>query len=145
MYFDPVISWLQGLVEAGYNYRLANPYFLLNLARNGKIDKNNEFKRLQALIGAPLVSNDRGELTVVDPRGIKPTNYAIAWALDQIYQTFWGEQRSCDMIPLCHASLDVKVDTRCITSPWSRADDPPPYCPYAIVWRHWKLAGYYPE
>jgi hypothetical protein len=143
-HFDPIKDWLENMIQAGIDYRVKNKMFPLAIARGGPIATNIAFTHVINNLGTPLITNDLHETTLHNPRTTVPLNYSLVWALDQIHMIFWGEQIDCEMIELCKLSK-LNIDSRCSTSPWERANDAGPLCPFAIMWRHWKLAGYFPE
>jgi hypothetical protein len=143
-HFDPIKDWLETLINTGVQYRVRNKTFPLDIARGGSIAKNLPFTHFINTIGSPLVTNDLNETTLHNPRSTASLNYSLVWALDQIHMVFWGVQKNCEMIELCKQSK-INVDHRCSDSPWERANDRLPNCPFALMWRHWKLAGYYPQ
>jgi hypothetical protein len=143
-HFDSIKDWLERMVLKGVQFRLDHPTFPLDIARSGPLATNIPFARFVSEIGTPLITNDLDQLCLYDPtRRSLATNYPLIWAIDQIQWALLGEQRNCDMVGHCKLS-GLSTDVRCNNSPWDRANDPAPHCPYAIMWRHWKLEGYYP-
>ena len=152
--FTPLNNWLSRMLTNGLNYRNQNRTFILDIARGGRIKDNNAFKRFFTTIGTPLVTNTFGETTLFNPNTSENLNYSLILALDQINSVLWLGKRNCDLVGVCcsqwHTTLNIcnskkpKVDLRCATEPWLRAEDQN-LCPFATVWRHWQLTGYYPE
>ncbi len=142
-YFDPIKLWLDGILESSFLFRMANPTFPLDIARGGKITANNAFIAFFNYVGTPLISNKNADAIIFDPRATSPdTHYPILWAIEQIHNIFWGEQKQCEMVGLC-AKSNIAIDSRCINAPWERANDTPP-CPFALVWKHWALSNHSP-
>ena len=141
--FQPLKDWLENMIVQAINFRKNNPYFSLDMARNGKIPGNRIFSAFMSSVGTPLVTNEIGQTTLYDPRpvAVRP-NYSTIWAIDQIHSVFWGDQRHCELVGLCCAS-NIAVDMRCTTEPWARNLDPT--CAFGQMWRHWALTGYMPK
>jgi len=144
-YFNPVKDWLGNLFDQAMNYRLKNPYFPLDIARGGVAPTNLALSNFIKAVGTPLVSNNNGDVVLGDPKAgtSSGSQYALIWAIDQINSVFWGIQKNCDMIPLCNKNKNIKVDTRCVSSPWERSNDDEK-CPFAQIWFHWGLKNYSP-
>ena len=142
-YFDPIKDWLTRIVENGYNYRIANPTFPLDIARGGKIMRNKIFIDFNNKVGTPLMSNKSSNIFIYDPHSTTKTiNYNLLWAIEHIHGIFVGEDIKCDLLGLCFNS-GIAIDKRCMTTPWLRVTDQD-LCPLAAMWRHWALAGYSP-
>jgi len=152
-YFLPLKSWLNSMIDNAVNYRKANPYFILNIARGGEIKLNVSFKQFMKRVGTPLVTNKYGETTLFRPQNSDNLNYPIIWAINQIFLVMWGVQSHCELAGLCsqgwHKSVNIcnkskpKVDLRCMQQPWERSQDKRK-CPFGVMWHHWGLTGYYP-
>ncbi|WP_309640734.1 hypothetical protein [Flavobacterium sp.] len=142
-YFDSLKNWLEYMINRAVDFRLKNPFFPLDIARGKALKTNKEFRNFFLSIGTPLITNNLGAVYLYDPNNSSAKlNYPIIWAINQINQVFWGYQRHCELKDVCRAGK-FNVDSRCDTSPWDRVIDEN-LCPFATVWRHWKLAGYYP-
>jgi len=142
--FQPIADWLERMIRAAVAARLANVTFPLDLAQGGVLGSNATLVQFMTSVGTPLVTNGKGEATLHDPsaRANSTAHYSLIWAINQIHSIFWGLQRSCTMVGHCCAAK-IKVDDRCSLEPWERATDKQ-LCPFATVWRHWGLTGYYP-
>jgi hypothetical protein len=142
--FQPIKDWLEKMIRTAVDYRIYNESFLLDIARGKKLNVNKPFKYFYEKVGTPLITNDLGVATLYDPSNLSSNlNYPIIWAIDQIHQAFWGNQQNCELKDVCTIGK-INIDSRCDDAPWQRVTDKD-LCPYAIMWRHWKLAGYYPN
>lgn len=142
-HFQPIKEWLENMIRTAVDYRIFNESFPLDLARGKKLDVNVPFSDFYKRVGTPLVTNNKGDAVLYDPKiKTNKADYTIIWAIDQIHQVFWGNQRNCELKPVCNEGK-IKIDGRCDNEPWLRVNDKD-LCPFAIMWRHWGLAGYYP-
>lgn len=143
-FFQRLKDWLENMMRTAVDYRLINERFPLDIARGGNITNNNAYANFLTKVGTPLVTNELGETTLHDPRNNSATpDYTTIWAIDLIHSIFWGWQRHCEMVDLCHSG-NIPTDMRCTNEPWGRASDQN-LCPFAQMWRHWGLTGYYPK
>lgn len=141
--FDPIKNWLENMIKSAINHRLTNPTFPLDIARGKKLKVNVAFDKFFKNIGTPLMTNDSGETYLHDSKNKAPSlNYPLIWAIEQIHNVFWGYQTNCELKDVCNAG-SLTTDSRCDNAPWSRVNDKD-LCPFAIIWRHWKLTGYSP-
>lgn len=137
--FSNLIIWLDELIETAKELRFINKYFILNMARNGKHEFDNIFKK----IGTPLISNDIGECTLLYPS--KPeegVEIGYFYAIGQIIDLFESGNPECKMKKICKTQKN-ETDSRCNNEPWARCFDEIK-CPYALLWNHWKLSSYVP-
>jgi len=142
--FDPIKNWLENIIRKSMEYRFKNPTFTIDIARSGPIAGNKPLADFMNAAGTPLITNDLNQLYLFDPNSYTTEpNYPLIWAVDQIMEVLLADQKNCDLIGYCK-SVRAPTDTRCHHSPWDRANDPPPWCPFAIMWRHWAMAGHYP-
>lgn len=142
-YFDPIKDWLSRIVENGYNYRIANPTFPLDIARGGKVTGNQTFIDFYNKVGTPLMTNKSSDVFIYDPYSTtKNLNYNFLWAIEHIHGIFVGDPVECELLALCQKS-GIGIDQRCLKTPWLRVTDLD-LCPLAAMWRHWALTGYSP-
>ena len=141
--FDSIKDWLENMIMNAVDFRLSNPTFPLDIARGKMLKTNQAFRNFFINVGTPLITNDLGNVFLYDPKNNSTSlNYPIIWAINQINQVFWGYQNHCELKDVCKSG-NIKIDSRCDNSPWDRVNDKN-LCPFATIWRHWKLAGYYP-
>lgn len=143
-HFDTLKEWIDQVFDITKAYRINNPSFIIDLAR-GKMKENNYFKRFFNEVGTPLMTNIKNELRFYHPlANTKQIEIGYFWAISQINNVFWGTSRNCEMKEMCNQPIsNTKTDLRCDTEPWKRCNDKD-LCPFALVWRHWKLANYNP-
>lgn len=132
------------MIVAGYNFRRMFESFPLEIARGGKLVNSFAFGHFMNKVGTPLETNDLAEATLHDPNSTAPLNYSIVWVLDQIHRAFLEGHHNCELIGVCF-NCKIKVDKRCVYEPLDRANDKTDQCPFAPLWKHWKLKGYYPD
>jgi hypothetical protein len=133
--------------------RLSNPYFMLQIARGGKIQTNMAFMQVFKKIGSPMVSdlNDIGTFfsPLQSTHDIEPQ---YLWAISQIYSLYTKSieqnKRKCEMKLWCKESCNAQskpdpTDNNCFESPWLKSTEPI-LCPFATVWATWGMTNEIP-
>lgn len=145
IFFKPFHNVVHNLLGFGMNERIHNRYFMLDIVRNGYVMDNPLVKRYIRTIGTPVIKDCNDDYWFVLPFGKSMSDYWIEYfpAVEQVYKCLAKGNTICDMIPLCGKSPDVIEDNRCWYCPWKRVEDSR-LCPYAVLWKHWNLEGYYP-
>lgn len=145
IFFKPFHNVVHNLLGFGMNERIHNRYFMLDIVRNGYVMDNPLVKRYIRTIGTPVIKDCNDDYWFVLPFGKSMSDYWIEYfpAVEQVYKCLAKGNTICDMIPLCEKSPDVIEDNRCWYCPWKRVEDSR-LCPYAVLWKHWNLEGYYP-
>ncbi|MEB2774559.1 hypothetical protein SYJ56_04535 [Algoriphagus sp. D3-2-R+10] len=143
---DPIFSsinqWLSNMVEIAVQFRKENRHFIIDIARGGRMRENETLISYMNMVGTPLVTNDLNEVTLFNPYSTANLNFSLIWAIEQVNSVFFWNQRHCKLKNLCSDS-GIAIDSRCDSDPWLRSTDSKG-CPFATVWHHWKLTGYYP-
>lgn len=145
IFFKPFHNVVHNLLGFGMNGRIHNRYFMLDIVRNGYVMDNPLMKRYIRTIGTPVIRDCNDDYWFVPSFGKSMSDYWIEYfpAVEQVYKCLAKGNTICDMIPLCEKSPDVIEDNRCWYCPWKRVEDSR-LCPYAVLWKHWNLEGYYP-
>lgn len=141
--FNDLKKWVEQLLDTAKSIRFRNKYFILDIARGGLLKKNPYFKRIRETLGTPLISNNSGEATFLYPDKPEGTEVGYFTAIGQIISVFESGHFKCSLYPLC-VNFKNAVDERCEASPWERSSDKF-LCPFAMLWRHWKLKEYIPQ
>ena len=144
-FFKPFHNVVHNLLDFGMNERIHNRYFMLDIVRNGYVMDNPLMKRYIRTIGTPVIKDCNDDYWFVLPFGKSMSDYWIEYfpAVEQVYKCLAEGNTICDMFFLCEKSPGVKEDNRCWDCPWKRVEDSR-LCPYAVLWKHWDLEGYYP-
>jgi hypothetical protein len=139
--FKDIKEWIDNVIIEANLYRENNPYFILDFAK-GNIKTNKKFKDFFHKIGTPLLTNDNQEFRFYHPLAYKKQiDIGFFWAINQIQDLFLVNKTSCDLIDFCkQPASNTIIDERCLSSPWQRCNDKE-LCPYAIIWKHWKLCN----
>ena len=65
-------------------------------------------------------------------------------AIREIEKLFEFGQKQCTMMSWCHHSPGSTPNDLCEYAPWEKCKEER-LCPYAFLWKHWKLASYEPK
>ena len=138
-------EWIERLVKFAIEWRENDRYFLLNMARHNDLATNNYFGKAVHDVGTPLMSNNNpGEYYKVNPNGLSlEMNVEYFKAFQEIENTFLLASRSCSLYEWCKSSPNATPNNLCQTTPWKKCYEQR-LCPYALVWKHWKLSGIEP-
>lgn len=138
--FKSTLCWLKYVLESGYESRLANPKFMLQLYREPN-QYDGLWKNIMAQFGTPLIYNyfeDRFFRAPLELEEIeKDIEPLFLLASQQVYNTLlkgYNEvSNNCGLYKCCKRSSNAVVDDRCIEEPWERANDEN-LCAYASLW-----------
>ena len=94
--------------------------------------------------GSPVIADNEGNYSQIESRIFNTHELYVFSAIEQVFETFKNGQFFCEIKPWCdykdeNGKTTVCADDRCDECPWERAHDME-LCPYALLWRHWKLA-----
>jgi hypothetical protein len=148
-------AWINYEITSAVDFRINNPFFILEIVRKGAIISsgkvnNTFFAHLLHKLGSPIVTNDEGDMTFIQPTATSfETRSEYFWVFDQIYKMYQKgvthDTYKCEMIDYCNLraklnSIEEYTDENCRYSPWLRAkvDDPNP-CLFGQVWKTWGL------
>jgi len=153
--------WINYVITSAVDIRLKNPYFMLDIIRNGSIlnngkVNNNPFVQLLHNLGSPIVVNDAGDMTFIQPT---PTSFELRpeylWVFHQIYNIYKNEldhqTYKCEMIDYCNLRAGLNkvseyTNDRCRYDPWTRSKESDPHpCLFGHVWKTWGLMNEYPQ
>lgn len=142
-------AWINYTISTAVNIRITNPYFILNIARGGKIQSNAYFADVITKIGTPMVTNLNDEGTFYSPlqssHNILPE---YLWAISQIYSMYikplTQNNNKCELKHWCRESCIANnvndfTDANCYNSPWLRVTYLGGLCPFATMWKTWGL------
>lgn len=141
--FKHIRDWIDHILNAARDLRFKQKYFILDIARGGKITENKAFEDVRGLIGTPLISNSVGECIEFNhkyPRGVDLEFFS---AIEQIISFFEKGNNNCLLYPICLRN-GLQVDNYCKTAPWERCEFHQK-CPFTIMWNHWNLRTYKPK
>jgi hypothetical protein len=142
--FKPVVNWLCDLVKDAHAFRSKALGFPALIASGGTIAQNRVLAHFMRSVGSPLVVNNVGEVTVMDPKGrgdIPEQMYVLG--INQIQRVLRNMQHGCELLTPCQYR-GQSTDYRCSSEPWTRIDEGS-VCPFSQVWNSWGLTGYLPK
>lgn len=144
-------NFVHTILNFGLCYRLAQPYFFLDIAKGGYALKNKSLIYVVNQVGMPIIEDSMFKYHTIPPHG-KAYKGVLEFfpAIEQIYKCFYDGNTICEMIDFCQDSEEQYkigllkepapiVDENCVNSPWKRCADKR-LCPYAVLWRHWNLS-----
>lgn len=137
-------QWINLLLKNAHDYRVSNPYFLIDIVKSAS-PKSQLFIDVFKKLGTPLMFNDDGGAWFYPPDScknfqIKPDRLS---AILEIFELFEYGKLKCDLIEFCGLDEDADiVDERC-DMPWTRCRDEN-LCGYGAQWRTWGLSKYSP-
>lgn len=141
-------TWINYTISSAVNIRITDPFFILNIARGGKIQSNVSFANVLTKLGTPMVTNLNDEGTFYSPlqssHNILPE---YLWAISQIYGIYIKpsaqNKKKCELKNWCREScisqnINDFTDINCYTSPWLRVTNAG-LCAFAVMWKTWKM------
>lgn len=139
-------NWVDIIADFSIQWRKKRPYYLLDMARQNDLMVNGAWGYAIYNVGTPLMRNNNNNFYKIPPHGCTSgEDVEYFKALGQVESLFSCAQTQCEMLSFCSNDLsNVDIDENCKKSPWNRCDQER-LCPYALIWRHWGLSGYYPE
>jgi hypothetical protein len=146
--------WINYTISSAMNVRITNPYFILDIARGGKIQTNIPFINLFKKVGTPMITNlvDNGIFfsPLQATHDIKPE---YLWAISQIYglyiKSMITNPKKCELKTWCKEScrtlgMEDFTNSHCYDSPWLRVSDKH-LCPFATIWKTWGMVNELPS
>lgn len=143
-------------ISFGYHQRIANRYFMLDIARGGLALWNKKLVNIMSIVGSPLIQDSQNRYSYVPIAGRSKNEYWQYFpAIEQIYKCFSEGCDVCEMIDLCENKPEGKtcqnndmssfaeIDECCWNAPWQRSSMQH-LCPYALLWKHWNLMEWEP-
>lgn len=138
-------NWIIDILSTALHLRKNHRTFILNMAKGGNRFQNRMLRYIHERLGVPFCINKTGAAYDYHRNfQYKRTNLDYLVAIGQIYNTFKGEQKRCELFHLCKISGKKSDDALCET-PWLMYKTETHLCPYAIIWHHWNLEGYVPD
>ena len=146
--------WINYTIATAVDIRLSNPFFILEIARGGKIQTNIPFATVFNKVGTPMISNLNDEGTFFSPLQYKSYNIRpeYLWAINQIYKIYIkpliNNSKKCELKSWCQKSCHNQniadyTDTNCHNSSWLRVQNQQS-CPFAVIWKTWGLENEIP-
>lgn len=130
-------EWFAYLLETGFAFRKANPFFMLHLYRENS-PYEGTWKTISETFGTPQLQNSKEERYFMAPKPLEEKKNKIEplflISLKQILNTLVEASYKCELIECCrNAKIGPEVDYRCVSDPWTRADDQQT-CAYGAQW-----------
>ena len=146
-YFVGFKNLVNKLIGSALNHRLNDRYFMLELAQGGEFFHNNKLRKIMLELGSPLIIDSLWNVSLLPSYLFDNYHFVYFYAIEQIYNTIAHGYNYCELLEFCDISRQNRpssclhyTDDRCFEEPWDRATGPQ-LCPYAVLWKHWKLAG----
>jgi len=146
-------TWVDYTISTAVDIRQSNPYFMLEIARGGKIQTNIPFMNVFKKVGTPMVTNLNDEGTFYSPlQTTKKILPEYMWAISQIYSLYIkslaNNSKKCELKSWCQASCLAKgitdfTDNNCHNSPWLRVTNDQ-LCSFATMWKTWGMENEMP-
>lgn len=141
--FGSFHNTLRKMIGSGMDYRVNHKTFMIDIARGGDLLHNEPLRMVMRRFGSPVIVDSIGNHSQLESYMFKSHELYIFFAIQQVYETLSNGQFFCEMRQWCdypdeNGKATVNTDDRCDECPWSRAYDND-LCPYALLWRHWKL------
>lgn len=137
-------KWIDNLLNFALDWRLNNRYFLLRMAHHSDLPTNPYWKQALDAVGSPLMTNNlRHHFKIPQKNYSGGMDVEYFKAIRQIESLFEFGTVECELFNWCQQSHDVNANELCQTTPWMKCTEKR-LCPYALLWKHWKLCGKYP-
>lgn len=138
--------WYHNAIEEMCSWWQANPMLLIDLLTFGNLRTNQIFSTIIERIGTPLLSNNRKQTYLYQPKKcpIKKMRHARFLAAGSVIATLESGYTMCYLhyYGICNKWLPC-IRKRCECKPWTRARMIAP-CPYGHLWYGWKLRKHNP-
>lgn len=135
--------WLDNLMNFAIDWRVNNPFLLLNMARQNKLlNENTCFISTTNRIGSPLMSdNIPGVYCKIPPYGFNAEQYDVEFfkVFHEIGEIFLHGNIECSLQQWCKES-NINLNELCKSAPWKRCHEKM-LCPFSMVWKSWGLCG----
>lgn len=137
-------QWISAILHSAMAWRSHRKTFILDMAREGYGKTNKVFKAIFDDFGIPFCTNQSGH-AFISHKTAHSHRLDLDYfaAISQISDTLQGRFQLCELFKLCKMSGKPFDDALC-KIPWLMYQNPTNSCPYAIMWRHWKLDGHIP-
>ena len=152
--FEDNKTWINYTISTAIDIRQNDPYFILDIARNGKIQTNSPFINIFTKLGTPMVTNLDDEGTFYSPLQANHKIYPeYLWAISQIYSLYLkplsANPKVCELKLWCKESCVTNkladfTDTNCYDSPWLRTTYKN-LCPFSVMWKTWGMENETPQ
>lgn len=142
---DAYHEWINHLINFAKDWRTNDKYFLLKMARQGDLKRNDCWGYTISRVGSPLMRNRLNHYFKLPYEGMKEgeDNVEIFNAIKEIYKLFSEGKKDCEMLKWCCNSPKSTPNELCKIAPWKKCNEDP-LCPYAFLWKHWNLKTYEP-
>jgi len=141
-------TWINYTISSAVNIRVTDPFFILNIARGGKIQSNVSFANVLTKLGTPMVTNLNNEGTFYSPlQSTHNIHPEYLWAISQICGIYIKQlthnNNKCELKLWCKESCISQniidyTNNNCYNSPWLRVTDPE-LCAFAVMWKTWEM------
>lgn len=136
---DSYHAWINHLVSFAKDWRLNDKYFLLKMARQTDLKKNNCWGYAAARVGSPLMENQKQYFSKLPYEGmVDGESVEMFCAIKEIYNLFFIGKKTCGMLNWCKDSPNSTPNDLCASAPWQKSKEEM-LCPYAFFWKHWGL------
>lgn len=131
--------WIEHLISFAKDWRTNDRFFLLKMARQSDLKRNDYWGYAVARVGSQLMKNRNLHYFKIPYKGMKEgENTELFCALREIYNLFNHGKNECEMLEWCKDSPNSTPNKLCTTAPWRKSKEDR-LCPYAFIWKHWGL------
>lgn len=141
--YNDINKWISILLDSTSKFKLENFNFWINiLSPPTKEKRRNEFNRIIAKFGYPLLSNNNQEISFYHPQVIP--KYVVAFkAINEVREVMMNRQGECELQTFCkHGKTDI-TNKNCQT-PWERGKEDP-LCPFGQIIKMWGIHEITPD
>lgn len=157
--FKPFHDTIRNYIGTGIGQRLSNPHFMIDLVRDGYALYNNTLRLLMNKLGSPVICDSCNNYFQMPSVGHSANeNLQFFLGVEQVYKCLNEGSTICELYDFCENTVNhgqeifgdgwhdkiPLLDDNCWQSPWLKVNDQR-LCPYALLWRHWKLAEWRPK
>lgn len=133
-------KWIDNLAHFAIDWRENDRYFLLRMARYPELAKNDCWGKAVHDVGTPLMSNNNEQYFKIPQAGAKlGMDVEYFKAIKQIVNLLEKGKVECNMFKWCSHSPNATPNEQCEKTPWLKISEER-LCPYALLWKHWKLS-----
>lgn len=137
-------QWIDRLMDFAQDWRICDKSFLLKMARQDNLKKNDCWGYTVARVGSPLMKNSFNHYFKLPYKDMpEGDTVEIFSAIKEIFDLFSCGNRECKMYEWCCHSPEATPNELCKTAPWKKCTEER-LCPYAFLWKHWGLMDYEP-
>lgn len=157
--YDSMIKWITQMIEAAFEIRSNNPYFMIDIANGRDIRNNKMFIDALNEIGCPVIMNNENNMVYIRNNKIDyDVHPPIFNVISQIYSilsksTLQHNTYRCQLIEWCKRDFEknnnkdlTSEGDKCRCAPWERTSPEELFqCYFGQLWYTWGLKDVIPK